>query len=223
MRLALAFLLLLVGCDSGTSRGDLVVRVKSDLQPGFEFTEVRTSLEGSPTASDGEQTVRALTAEHSSYLAGREVAVFEGVLGADPVVRVRVMAGEVVLADRHAIARIPNGGAAVLTVLVTRDCQGVTCPGVAGAANETECVGGACVPRSCTPESPGTCPPPPCSRDSDCSSGGIECALGRCADGRCLLAADESLCGAGQHCALSSGCVGSVGDSGVPDDAGAGP
>lgn len=215
--------LVLLGCDGGTAQGGLVVRLKSDLQPGYEFSEVRTTLVGVPTSSEGTQIVRALTSEHPAYLSGREVAVFEDVLANEPVVQVLVMTGELVILERHAVARIEGGGAAVVTVLATRDCRGVTCPGVAGAPNETECVGGACVPRSCTPERPGTCPPPPCSRDSDCETRGIECARSRCADGRCLLAADESLCGAGEQCALDVGCIGSAVDAGSGDDAGSGP
>ncbi|MEZ4340362.1 MAG: hypothetical protein R3B82_27385 [Sandaracinaceae bacterium] len=213
-------LLLAFGCDSGTAQGDLVVRVKSDLQPGFEFTEIRTTLVGVPTSSDGTQIVRALTSEHPAYLSGREVATFRDVIANEPVVQVQVMAGETVLLERNAVAPL-GAGATVVTILATRDCRATTCPSVTGAATATECVGGACVPRTCTPEHPGTCPPPPCSRDSDCDNGGIECAQGRCTDGRCLLAADESLCGADQHCALDLGCVGSapLDDGGIPDAA----
>lgn len=214
-------LLCAVGCDSGTAQGDLVVRVKTDLQPGFELTEIQTTLVGVPTSSEGTQVVRALTSEHPAYLSGREVATFRDVIATEPVVQVRVMAGEVVLLERHAVARIENGGATVVTVLATRDCRSVTCPGVADPATHTECVGGDCVPRTCTPERPGTCPPPPCSRDSDCDDRGIACARGRCTDGRCLLAADESLCGADQHCSLDLGCIGSsMPDAGDEPDAG---
>jgi len=214
----LALALLLVGCDAASDPGDLEVQVQTDLLPGFEFTEVRTTLEGADSMSDDPQIVRARTSEHPSYLAGRQVAVYRGVAPSEGGVRVELLAGEDVLLDRRAGFAIPSGGSASITVQMTRDCRSVSCPGAGDSPTASECLSGACVPASCTPQAAATCPVERCSRDSDCDNGGIDCALGRCANGRCLLAADESLCGPTERCDLDLGCVGApAADAGAPD------
>jgi len=211
----------IVGCDAASDPGDLEIQVQTDLLPGFEFTEVRTTLEAADSMSDDPQIVRALTSEHPSYLSGRQVAVYRGVAPNEGGVFVEILAGEDVLLDRRAGFAIPSGGNASITVQLTRDCLGASCPTGGDAPTATECLSGGCVPASCTPQSPSTCPVERCSRDSDCDARGIDCAVGRCAAGRCLLAADESLCGPTERCDLAVGCVGApLADAGVADAGG---
>lgn len=222
LRFLLGLLVLLVGCGNSQGSGaDLIVSVRSDLLPGFEFTEVRTTLEGASTESEVPALIRAGTAEHPSYLSGREVARFAAVSTSRPTVIVTLLAGEEVIAERRALASLSGGTTNALTVLVTRDCRTVSCPSVGDSPIATECVGGACVEEQCTPQTPMTCPVARCSRDSDCPEG-VGCALPRCGDGRCFLAVDESLCGPGQRCDLDVGCLGDVAptDAGVAEDAG---
>ncbi|MBX3269383.1 MAG: hypothetical protein KF729_03935 [Sandaracinaceae bacterium] len=201
-------LVFVVGCDAASGPGDLRVRVRSDLQPGYEFDRVHVRLVDAPTSSEREQMLLARTAEHPAYLSGRDVALYLDVTSAEALVEVELRAGADIIVRRSVLARIAAGAGSTTTVLLTRDCRGVSCPGSGDPAANTECHGGACVPRACSPERDGACPPPPCSRDSDCDDRGIECANGRCAEGRCLVAADESRCGLGERCSLDDGCVG---------------
>lgn len=218
MRTTLVLALLLVGCDAASAPGDLEIQVQTDLLPGFEFTEVRTTLVAADSLSDDPQIVRALTSEHPGYLSGRQVAVYRGVVPDEGGVLVELLAGEDVLLDRRAGFAIPSDGSTSITVQLTRDCRGVSCPRAGDSPTASECLSAACVPASCTPQAPSTCPVERCSRDSDCDSRGIDCALGRCAEGRCLLAADESLCGPTERCDLAVGCVGApLADAGVAD------
>ena len=220
--IACALALALAACGSNEP-GDLVVTVKTDLLPGFDFTEVRAEILDVAITNEPLQMVRASTAEHPLYLSGRDLAVFRGVAADRATVRVTVLAGEAVLVERSVVAPIAHGGASAVTVLATRDCRGVSCPGAGDPTAASECLSGACVEATCTPETPLTCPAARCGRDSDCPDSPVVCGLARCIDGSCLFAADESLCGRGQRCDLDLGCLGSVPDSGTGADAGISP
>ncbi len=97
-------------------------------------------------------------------------------------------------------------GRTVVSVLMTRDCEGVSCPGAADPA-AVECLGGRCVSPECDEEHPQLCDAE-CHLDADCVVPGAACAPPRCtASGTCVALPDDARCGAGEICDPARGCV----------------
>ncbi len=105
----------------------------------------------------------------------------------------------------------PNTG---VTVLVSRDCVGVTCP----STGDSECYGGVCVSPDCVEERPTACGPAVCTDDVECMAT-VACAAGRCVAGACLSEGDDALCGPAEYCNPETGCEASMSmvDGGGPD------
>jgi len=108
-----------------------------------------------------------------------------------------VSARQVVVDARESVA---------VTVLLSRSCANVECPG-SGDRAATECQSGVCVSPECTPSNPAACPPEVfCAAGSECEVSGPECARGTCLEGACLLERDDALCAADELCA-PEGCM----------------
>ncbi|MEM9068032.1 MAG: hypothetical protein AAGE52_05975 [Myxococcota bacterium] len=198
--------LFLLSCGGGGSQ-ELSVDVRTDYAPGVEFSAVRVEL------SDGAvQDAVALNTSDvvAAFLRGRRVAEFTEVARGRVRVEVTLLRGGdgSVLATRQAVARV--AGPTAVTVVFTRSCEGVRCPGAGDAADATECVDGQCVPPECTPETPDACPPgfAPCREVADCTGPPLDaCASRVCVAGSCLVERDDSVCEAGAFCDPEEGCV----------------
>ncbi len=199
--------MLLAGCQA--SGGALIVSLKTDYAPATEFAAVRVELfEVLPIDPDTSrpriEEAPALTS--ADFIAGHTVAEFAGVAERDIAVRVALLdvsgaeiASRVVLVSMH--------GQYGLTVLVTRDCRGVSCPAPTDDPTFSACLGGRCVDPHCGPESPEACGVRACSSGADCGAV-AECASVEClADvGACLFVPHDDLCRSGERCDVAGGC-----------------
>lgn len=199
------------GCDPA---GVLVVHLRTDLRSPDEVTHARVRLLA------GAYEVERLTAlpvgtaveplrvlEAPSVPPGDVEVVLDLFDGLDPVV------GRVVNVAEY------RGEHRVVTVLITRDCRGESrCPD-GDDPQATECLGGRCVRRECTPETPELCPEEECAGDADCASEG-ECRSGRCVEGSCFAVLDDARCGVGLRCGEAGVCAPMGDDAGSPGDAG---
>jgi len=213
---SLLAVLLASGCSDGGH--ELLVQVKTDLVPGIEFATVRAEA-----FTHGRQERDAML--NDDFIAGIRVAEYDGLASGDYVVQVELLdaMGAVVMARLTRLSLSSDYG---LTVLMTRDCAGVTCPGSGDPATATACLGGRCVDETCSPEAPASCPAPECMADGDCAATAA-CATGRCIEGACFVDGDDTSCGAGSYCDVETGCapLPGVGDAGMDtgvDDTGVG-
>ncbi len=205
----LAVLVPTTGCAKGSGTGfDVSVDLRTDLVPGVEFTAVQVRLEGETTTLEPAHPER-------DYLEGVRVAEFEGVSGGAIELIVDVSNGSGVVVSRRVAVTVQNDTA--VTVVITRDCRGVECPGD-GSTSNTACLGGECVDPSCTPETPELCPTADCTVAADCDAPMQACLEANCIVGRCLYA-DRGSCGDGRYCDERSGCV-DVGVDAGPIDGG---
>ncbi|HJL14372.1 MAG TPA: hypothetical protein RMH99_01880 [Sandaracinaceae bacterium LLY-WYZ-13_1] len=212
-----ALLTCLASCDDPSLR--LVVELKTDWVPGVEVEAVTTTLRTDDPAAREVATTRANVAT-SDLLAGARIAELEDLEPGRYALEARLERpnGET-LEIRRILVELRSS--AVVTVLATRDCAGIACPGPSDPASATECVDMRCVEPSCTPETPASCPPPTCTRDDDCPAPPASCAVSRCVDGACLDSAREDACGAGTYCDPQAGCLARPGVDAGPPDAGA--
>jgi hypothetical protein len=201
----LAFLL--VACSPGEL--SLFVDVKTDFVPNEEFTLVRTDLfEDTPDATSipiASDIVETLGQPAASFVTGLRVGELSELSPGTRVVRVQLLSRDgLVVIER--LARVPLNQSRVVTLLLTRDCYGVTCPRAGDSAELDQCLGGRCVDPACTVEDLDTCPMPECVMDSDCPEPTVECGTRRCESGICLALGDDALCPPTQYCNPERGC-----------------
>ena len=193
--------LVLAAC--GTS-GDLIVQVRTDLLPQREMRAIEVRIVPPVGA---EQLVTTEATADRDWANGVRVAERRSL---DPgVYRLLVAAvdeaGELIVA-RPVRVEVMAESTRVVTVVLTRDCQGVRCPYEGGDPSFTACLAGRCVQESCTEETPDTCAVPECASAADCPAVSDECAAAMCTDsGACLPALDHASCGAGSIC-TTHGC-----------------
>lgn len=188
-----------MACGGGGS--DLRVDLRTDYIPNLEVSEVRTQVFRDDALSDLVFTeTRALPSNGDA---------FEGFRAAE---------GNVASGIRRVVVELTNAGALVarrvvvvdvrgttgVTVLITRDCEGVMCPDTNPTA--TECLGGRCVAPECTPETPEACPDPQCTDDSECDVD-VPCAEPRCVAGACTQRFLDDRCDTGEQCDPTRGCA----------------
>jgi hypothetical protein len=104
-----------------------------------------------------------------------------------------------------------------VTVVLTRSCVDVTCPGPTDPAGNVACLAGFCVPAACRAGALQNCGPVQCIADIGCGlpSG---CATPHCVGGACLSELDDGACGEGEQCVAGGGCApAAVTDGGMPD------
>ncbi len=233
MRSCLAFaaiLALLPACDGDPppSPGNLIllVELKTDLVPAIEFAAVRTQL-FDPADRTDELTRRQVdVALGRDLTTGLRVAELGDLAVGTYLVRVTL----VDLADADVLRRdvvVTVRETAGVTVLMTRDCLGVMCPGTGSDPTETACLGGRCVEERCTPETPEYCPVPECTAATECTDVISDCAAPVCEDGTCFVRSETAMCTpVEEYCDPAMGCtaVPVLGDAGGGDagDAGTG-
>ena len=217
-RLVFFAALALTACTPGQA---LVVQLSSNMAPGREVEVARVSLEtadGTPVSA-----VDTPLGRFSSLGRPIRIADFPALArgGRHRVTVTLLLAGRPVQIRR--VAR-EIAGTTVITVLMTRDCNDVVCPG-AGDPTAVECLGGRCVPPECDEEHPDLCPRPACAASAECAASAVACAPSRCsASGACFAEADDTLCGAGRVCDVVLDCVPAGTDGGpVPADGGTPP
>lgn len=220
-------LLLASACEGGDIA--LLVDLKTDLVSGVEFVTVRTQLFDAGDRTNELARREEDVAVGRDLTSGRRVADLENLAPGTYLVSVTLVdpAGAEVMARDIVVTATANTG---VTVLMTRDCLGVTCPATGGIAAAAACLGGRCVEERCTPETPEFCPPPECSPATvgvDCTDAVSPCAARVCEDLTCFVRTDSAMCGGGEYCDPAAGClpVESPGDGGVGDggDAMVGP
>lgn len=221
---AWSILALVAACESEPAR-TVFIDVRTDLRPGFEFAAVRVELVGARTSGMARVDVRVSETDHDAFITGRRVAELTEVMPNDLAVRVSLLAdtGRVIL-ERAAAIRI-EGRDRLVTVVLTRDCRGVSCPAPDGDPVATACLSGMCVTEECTPEDPAGCPAARCTTDGDCA-GTASCSIGRCFFGTCFQMGQDTSCAAGEWCNAEVGCVAISGapmDGGVDAGLDAGP
>lgn len=195
-------------CESASH--ELFVDVKTDLVAGVEFTSVRVELfDGVPRPSDraGGRRARAhVAAGGRAWLASERVAEIGGLAARTYWVRIELRDGlERSVASR--LATVSVRGNVVVTVVITRDCIDVICPGPGDDPARTACFGGTCVEPSCTVESSAACGEAECRTSTDCSSPPAPCADAACVDGACLALAREGACSDDAWCDPERGCT----------------
>lgn len=189
-------LALLLGACTG-SRPILAIELTTDLRAGVEFTRVRTELSEEPFASGA--ALRVVSIDHLvdgalDYTDRARVAELDVEAGAILYARVSLLdASGRIRGQRLATIDVP--ASRVITIVIGAACRGVVCPGD-GDPEATACVNGECVPPTCLPESPESCPAGSCTDDSECTSTSA-CVRGVCRDGSCLFVDD---CPAGEIC-----------------------
>jgi hypothetical protein len=200
-----ASLLLLGAC---TGDGTLVVQVRSDLTPGFEFASVDVVV----TADEGGTEERFERAARDDRDWGHGVRVAETSL---PAGRYRAVVSAIdqsgaTVVDRPVVFELASGEVRVTTVLLTRDCRGVECPASGDDASEVACLAGRCVDPACSEETPELCGAPACASAADCGGDPVaSCAMRECtASGACVDRVDHAACGnEALACSATDGCV----------------
>jgi len=197
------------GCDGDSL--ELSVDLRTDLVAGVEFATVRTEHAPAPLAEDAPapDTIDFAPPLRIDLVSARRVADFAAVDAGPAVVRVTLLSAFGEPVARRSVNLVIERSR-VITVEVTRDCRGVSCPGAGGDPLLTTCLRGMCIDPRCTRETPEQCPPPECDSDGACSTD-VACTEGVCSDdGTCFAREDSSLCGAGEVCDVEEGCVPAV-------------
>lgn len=183
--------LLLCGCtEEGAS---LFVELRTDLVSGAEFFAVEAVL-------DDTNRMSSPAIGTQDFYAGQRIAEYEDLEVGAHVLVVRLLDAEgAEVASRR--TRIDVDGQLALTVLVSRDCQGVTC-GV-----DQTCVHGSCASTDCHEElNPSACGTFECTSASECDAPAAACAVAECDFGACLSAPVADTCGATEYCDVEVGC-----------------
>ena len=201
-----ALCLMVAGCDAGPI--SLIVDLKTDLVAGAEFVVVRTEI-------DGELAADRRVMLGDDYLGGTRVAERTGLSPGIRDVRVSLLdeAGAVVVSRQVLVQQDVSYG---LTVLLTRDCADVVCPGPGDPGDATVCVAGSCTNPGCSDLDRSLCPSAECSASSECPPVDA-CAESVCDDGVCLARPLSGSCMPDEFCRPESGCEVVPGnDAGAP-------
>ena len=189
----------------------MLVELRSDLLAGSEFDRIVVTLMatddiGGPPLRMSESSARV----GEEFIEGRRVAELQELPPGDYAVRVRLLLGAMEVAERIVIVRARRETG--ITILISRRCAAINCPGPGDPSQNLSCVAGQCVDPRCTTAGDSYCPPPECATSSDCASPAA-CAPARCADGVCLYAPVPGACDTPSVCDPMVGCV----DRSMPD------
>jgi hypothetical protein len=201
----------------------LVVDLRTDLRPAYDFNLVRVTVNEAPDPSFVSERRTQAAAIGDDYMSGQRVAELRGVpVGAYLLTLELLDGGAAVVATRR--VRVELERSRTVTVVITSDCFAVSCPGVDDDAAATECVSGRCVSPGCSAENPELCGGPRCATDTECGASTVACVASRCVGGECFVTPDDERCAAdSEYCDITDGCqpIPSFPDAGpVPVDAG---
>lgn len=191
-------------CACSSEGVALRVDFRSDLEAGVDVAELLVELEGM-------RVERYVVVSGARLLPGVAVARFEDLPPGEYTVRVTLFRRDGARLGARRV-RVNVQSERAVTVVFSRACLPVECPGANAAA--TECNNGQCVPPECFPENPEPCGSSICAVPGDCPTNVIACAQTVCDDGLCWWTDSEDSCPPDQVCGLG-GCV-----STMPDDAG---
>jgi hypothetical protein len=174
------------GCSSDPV--ELTVDLRTDFRPLEDFDAVETELSSAPFegVTAGSDAMLMAVRVSDDYFQGSRVAEIDGLQAGRTFVRVRLKRHAVVIAQRVVDLQIDQSFA--LTVVITRNCATVTCPGAGDPEGFSACLDGRCIDPRCTPATPELCGDSFCSDDSDCVAG-PGCTASSCVRGACLCEA----------------------------------
>lgn len=199
----------LTGCES---RAELAVDLFTDYAPGWEFDEVVVAIDGAE-----EDAVGARAGDR--FAAPVRVAELSGIEPGRHSIVVSLLRRGRRLAYQETVVRVT--GSILVRAVLTRSCEGVSCPGADDAIAATACLGGRCVEPECLGEADAgpapMCVVDECTRAADCAPRG--CAETACDRGACLWIPVDENCAPTEYCEGYEGaCVLRPGsDAGAPD------
>src|SRR5699024_1724979 len=144
-----------------------------------EFALVRSeAFEDLPRAADaapGRATAAYAAIGGEPWLEARRVAEIGGVAPGQRWLRARLTdtVGALV-AER--LVTVAVSGNVVVTLVITRDCVDVACPGPGDPSSRTTCFAGHCVEPTCSVEHPEACGDPECTTAAECPAPAASCA-----------------------------------------------
>ncbi len=176
----------------------LLIDLKTDIVPGAEFDRVRVDV--IEAAGAGATFREHPVSVGEDYLNGARVAELEGLTAGSVTVRLTLTSDGDEVVQRP--VRVELDGRLAVTVVITRNCVGVTCP--LDDPTAQACLAGRCVQDTCVEGDP-SCGEAECADDSECR-GGRTCAVGRCSAGTCLYEPGDR-CPSSTMCDLDYGCI----------------
>ena len=213
-------LLFTAGCSCSDGL-ELVVDVKTDLVAGEEFDRARSELLAELPGTGpavGARIQERPVATGEPFLTGHRVAEFAGLDPDDYVLRVQLLLRGGLVAEQIVRVRLESNLAK--TVIIARDCRGVSCPGPADDPALVSCLGGLCVDPGCDALGGGECPMAECALAGDCPPL-VPCAEPRCEEeGLCFYVLRNDRCASGERCDAEVGCVTDMPPPDGGDDAG---
>jgi hypothetical protein len=206
LRAWLLVVVLAAGCTEPP--GEVLVDLRTDLVPLRELGSVRTEL--------GARRETFVARSIDDFLRGVRIAELGGVARGPQRLRVSLLgpAGDAVLVRD---LTVEVNGRVVVTVVMTRSCLGVACPGPGDPPSHEACFGGRCVDPGCSAERPEACGTEDCNVDLECL--GASCEVGTCRDATCFFVPDDDRCDVGERCIAGTGCV-ALGPDAGPSDSG---
>ena len=173
------------GCGGTDGRAGAVVDLVTDLRPGEAFVEAQVELFDARSRSVRRVGEEAVVGQRWQW-PPRRVAEFPD-LGEgryELQASLRDVDGRTVLSRRYAL-RLRSGLVRRVLVVLSSDCLEVSCPGVAQAPTNSECLAGRCVPPGCVDGDEEDCVADlACKSNSDCGAGRPgcpeECVAGVC-------------------------------------------
>ncbi len=196
------------GCDGNS---ELSVGLQTDFVAGVEFDSVRIDL-------DGVEATRRDVTVSDSFARPRTLLERTGVANGRRSIRLSLLRDGEVVARRT--REIPFRDRYLTTIVITRSCREVRCPGPGDDAAETECAGGVCLAPDCDTEGGPACPDPQCSPTMPCAAASSTCAESMCVEGVCLELPRADACEDDEVCVPGSGCIlrpgGEMPDAGLP-------
>lgn len=175
-------LVLLAACNG--SPLELSVDVRTDLAPGTDFDGVLVELEPGQGAAFEPITTPVDAGDPTD--SGMRVADFSFVPEGPSRVRATLLDGATPVLARAVDVTIESDFA--LTIVITSDCVGVSCPGATEPGSYTECLHGRCIDPRCGGSSPSGCGELACTSASDCDGVLGEC-VSSCVGGACVCTA----------------------------------
>lgn len=202
-------LLILGGCTPEETGSQLRVDLITDFLPGTQFDAVRVSIgEG-----DIQQRFDHVAEPDRDYVRGVALGDIR-VPATEQAIRVSLFRDGGAIISRQVSVTV-RGSITIGTVVITRNCEGVMCPGSGDNPLLASCLSGRCADPRCTVETPEFCPPGACMSAGECDP--HVCAEATCITGACLYDPDDGQCDVGQRCDVDLGCVDSDFDAGMPD------
>jgi hypothetical protein len=183
-----AWLCILAAC--GPSSPTLYVDVRSDLAAGEEVDAARVVLLRGADPEPIRTATYAIDAMDDLFT-GARVAELGDLVDGPHIVRAELLRMGAVVARTTAAVTI--AGDTGITVVITRSCGAVSCPGLGDDAGDLACLAGRCVPPDCVLGGAAACGVTECSADAECAAS-PGCAPSRCFEGVCFVPTAASAC-----------------------------